>query len=212
MSDRTDAQSGFVDAIASHQGNPNSISPTIHANYAQVMLDNASMRDEVGSFLIEREIEGVSVAASQQPTGLGIANAINVEFGPAIVGTAVSLDVNGQLTFHTAGLYRIKVVFQFGRTGSSGTSEILFRFLINGVQLGRSVGAKLGNADALNYIDIDNWFNVPAGTTLDTQIMRDNSGHNSGGLFQTVPTDEGVNTWNEVPCSVIRVERWAPTP
>ena len=62
---------------------------------------------------IERLIEGVSLAADQQPIGLGIANAINVEFGAA-VGTGsdpVQLDINGQLTFNTAGLYRIKVVF-----------------------------------------------------------------------------------------------------
>lgn len=163
----------------------------------------------VGSMLIDRLIEGISLSASQEPTGKGIANAKNLEFGAAVVGTDVSLSVGGQLTFHTAGLYRIKVVFQFGRTGQSGTSEILFRFLINGVQLGRSVGAKLGNADALEYIDIDNWFNVPAGTTLDTQVMRDISGDDSGGCFTTSPTDEGAGTWNDVPCAVMRVERWS---
>jgi hypothetical protein len=122
------------------------------------------------------------------------------------------MDVNGMLTFNTGGLYRIKVVFQFGRTGASGTSEVLFRFLINGVQLGRTVGVKLGNSDDLRYIDIDNWFNVPQGTTLNTQVMRDNSGNNSGGLFQTIPTNEGAGTWSNVPCAVMRVERLIPTP
>lgn len=160
--------------------------------------------------IIERNIEGVSLAVSQEPTGTGIANALNVEFGAAI-GTGsdpVQLDVNGLVTFNTEGLYRVKIVFQFGRTGQSGNSEILFRFLIDGVQLGRSVGAKLGNADDLQYIDIDNWFNVPQGTTLVTQIMRDDSGDDSGGLFRTLPTDEGAGTWNDVPCAVIRIERW----
>ena len=122
------------------------------------------------------------------------------------------MDVNGLVTFHTGGLYRVKVVFQFGRTGGSQTAEVLFRFLINGVQLGRSVGVKLGNADDLRYIDIDNWFNVPTGSTLETQVMRDNAGNNSGGLFQTIPTNEGAGTWSNVPCAVMRVERLIPTP
>ena len=157
---------------------------------------------------VDRLIEGVSLA--ENPTGLGIANAINVEYGAAI-GTGsdpVQLSVNGRLTFNQAGLYRVKAVFQFGRSGGTGTSEVLFRFLISGSQSGRTAGAKLANAASVRYIDIDHWFNVPAGATLDTQIMRNNVGHNSGGLFKIAPSDEGVGTWNDVPCAVIAVERF----
>lgn len=211
MTDRTDVQTNVIDALAAKAGQVDSISPiNLASDQFQYLADRVTMADEVGSFLIERLIEGVSLAASQQPAGLGVANAKNVEFGAAVVGTDVSLSVGGQLTFHTGGLYRVKVVFQFGRTGQSGTSEILFRFLVAGVQIGRSVGAKLGNSDDLQYIDIDNWFNVPAGTTLDTQIMRDLSGNDSGGCFQTLPTIEGGNEWSPVPSAIIRVERWAP--
>ncbi len=167
--------------------------------------------DPETDIVIERVLEAISLATSQDPTGLGIANAINVEFGAAqFTGSdPVMIDVNGRITFNVAGLYRVKSVFQFGRTGASGTSEVLFRLLVGGVQLGRSVGVKLGNSDDLRYIDIDNWFNVPAGTTMDTQIMRDLSGNNSGGIVQTTPTDEGGGTWEVVPCTIIRVERWA---
>ena len=156
-------------------------------------------------------LEAVSLATSQEPTGLGIANAIKLEFGAAQFtgGDPVMIDVNGQVTFNDTGLYRVKSIFQFGRTGASGTSEVLFRLLVDGVQLGRSVGVKLGNSDDLDYIDIDNWFNVPAGTTLDTEIMRDNVGNDSGGVFKTTPTDEGAGTWNDVPCTVLRIERWS---
>lgn len=165
--------------------------------------------DPATGMLIERLIDGTSLAVDQQPSTTGIANAINIEFGAAIgtVSDPVQLDVNGRATFNVGGLYRIKVVFQFGRTGAAGVSELLFRFLVNDAQLGRTVGVKLGNSDALRYIDIDNWFNVPEGTTLDTQIMRDSAGNDSGGLFKTIPTDEGVNTWNDVPCAVLRIER-----
>ena len=155
-------------------------------------------------------ITGTSLAASQEPTGTGIANAIDVEFGAA-QGTGsdpVQLDANGLVTFNDAGLYSINVIFQFGRTGSNGTSELLFRFLLDGVQLGRSIGAKLGNPDTLDYIEIDAWINFAEGQTLSTQIMRDDSGSDSGGLFQTVPTDEGAGTWNNIPSAVINIERW----
>ena len=160
---------------------------------------------------IERVLEAVSLATSQEPTGLGIANAIKLEFGAAQFtgGDPVMIDVNGQVTFNDAGLYRVKSIFQFGRTGASGTSEVLFRLLVNGAQIGRSVGVKLGNSDDLDYIDIDNWFNVPAGTTLETEIMRDNVGNDSGGVFKTTPTDEGAGTWGDVPCTVLRIERWS---
>jgi len=160
--------------------------------------------------VVDRVLEAISLATDQGPTGLGIANSIQIEFGAAqFTGSdPVSMDVNGTVTFNEAGMYRVKSVFQFGRTGQSGTSELLFRLLVDGVQLGRSVGVKLGNSDVLQYIDIDNWFNVPAGTTLETEVMRDNSGHNSGGIFQTVPTNEGAGTWGDVPCTILRIERW----
>lgn len=176
----------------------------------QIEFVYSATSTRANNIAIERLIEGTSTALSQEPAGLGISNAINVEFGAAQLTPVdpVQLDVNGRITFNKAGLYRVKVVFQFGRTGSSQTAELLFRFLVNGVQLGRTVGAKLNNANDLKYIDIDNWFNVPQGATLDTQIMRDLSGNDSGGLFQTAPTDEGAGTWNVVPCAVIRVERF----
>lgn len=159
--------------------------------------------------LIDRVLEGVSLAATQNPSGLGIANLLDIEFGAAQNGPTdpVELSVAGVVTFNVAGLYRIKSVFQFGRSGASQVSELLFRFLVNDVQLGRSVAAKLSNSDELIYIDIDNWFNVPQGATLKVQVMRDNSGNNSGGLTQVTPTDEGAGTWNVVPSAVIRVER-----
>lgn len=164
----------------------------------------------ISGMRVERLIEGISLATDQQPAGTGIANALDVEFGTAIgdINDPVMLDANGVVTFNDTGLYRIKVVLQFGRTGGAGTSELYFRFLVGGIQLGRTVSAKLQNANTLSYIDIDNWFNVPEGTTLQVQVMRDDGGNNSGGLFQITPTDEGAGTWNVVPSAVMRVERF----
>jgi hypothetical protein len=184
------------------------VDPTATVN---ATISGVSNFNSTTDIIIDRVLEAVSLALVQEPSGLGIANAIQIEFGAAqfTVNEPVMIDVNGTVTFNDAGLYRIKSVFQFGRSGASGTSELLFRLVINGVQSGRSVGVKLGNSDVLQYIDIDNWFNVPAGTVMDTEIMRDNSGNNSGGIFRTDPTDEGAGTWEPVPCTMLRIERWA---
>ena len=159
--------------------------------------------------VVERTLEAVSLAADQQPTLRGKDNALPLEFGAAqgSVSDPVMIDVNGLTTFNQLGLNRISAILQFGRTGSSGTSVLFFRFLVNGLQLGRSVAEKLSNADDLAYIEITNWFNIPPGVTLQVEVMRDLSGSNFGGVFETIPTDEGAGTWNPSPCAVLRIER-----
>ncbi len=185
---------------------------TTFREFAQGNLgfSRASGSEAIANMQIERVLEAESLEVSQEPTGLGIANLIQVTYGVAQFGSGdpVQIDAAGLVTFNEGGLYRVKNVFQFARTGASGTSELLFRLLVDGVQIGRSIGIKLGNSDDLNYVDIDNWFNVPAGTELKVQLMRDNVGNNSGGLFKTAPTNEGAGTWSDVPCALLRVERF----
>lgn len=161
------------------------------------------------SISIERLFDGVSSAASQEPTTTGQANSIQIEFGPAF-GTAsdpVSMDALGTITANQAGTYRAKVALQFGRSGSAGTSLLLFRVRVNDTQAGRSISSKLGNANDEQYFENDTWLTVPAGTTLKFDLMRDASGNDSGGLFAIVPTVE-AGAWNDAPCSAIRIERW----
>ena len=158
--------------------------------------------------LVERLIDGSSTAISQEPNGKGFASAIDVNFGPAITTAAVDLSAAGVLTFKESGMYSLKVSGQIGRTGQSSVSEVFLRFLVNGVQAGRSVGFKLNNSNVLQYFDIDTTVNIPAGATVAVQFMRDVSGHNSGGLFSVSPTSEGVGTWNDSPSADIRVDRF----
>lgn len=165
--------------------------------------------DPTSGIRIQRVFDGVSLASSQQPTGLGVANAIKVEFGAAqnTVSDPAMIDSAGKVTINEAGTYRIKLALQFGRTGASGTSILFFRALINGIQIGRTLATKLSNASDTTYLENDNWINFPAGTTVEVEIMRDSAGSNFGGLFQTVPSVE-AGAWNDAPCAVIRVERW----
>lgn len=158
---------------------------------------------------IERLFDGLSTVASQEPAGVGVANAIQIEFGPAI-GTAldpVSMGADGTVVINQAGTYRIKVALQFGRIGSAGVSLLLFRVRVNGVQAGRSIASRISNANEEQYFENDTWLTVPSGVELKFDLMRDSSGNDSGGLFSVIPSPE-AGVWNDAPTAAIRVERW----
>lgn len=165
--------------------------------------------DPTTGIVIQRIFDATSLAPNQQPTGVGVTNAIKVEFGAAqnTLSDPAMIDSAGKVTINQAGTYRIKLALQFGRTGASGTSTVLFRALINGLQIGRTLATKLSNSNDTVYLENDNWINFPAGSTIEVEIMRDASGSNFGGLFETVPTLE-AGSWAVAPCAVIRVERW----
>lgn len=155
---------------------------------------------------IERVLDAYSTLATQNPTGLGEANATQITFGAAAnTGSdPVNLLSDGTLEVNESGLYRIKTSLQFGRTGASGTAGLLFRVLLNGTQAGRSVYYKLANADSTQYFENDSWVNLTAGTEVTFEVMREDSGNNSGGLVGFTPT----GSWNTSSSASLRVERW----
>ena len=165
--------------------------------------------DPTTGISVERLLDATATDATQFPVGKGISNALQINFGAASGGALepYTLGADGSLTINEGGLYRIKVALQFGRSGSSGTSELLFRVLTNGVQAGRSVAAKISNANDEQYVENDNWVNIPAGLVITFEVMRDDAGNNSGGLIAYEPTDEGVGTWNNAPSAALRLER-----
>ena len=163
---------------------------------------------------MERILDGISVSLTQNPTGRGIASAVQVEFGPAqnTGSDPVQLLSDGTLQINEAGTYRFKISLQFGRTGSSQTAILLFRVTDGaGNQLGRSVAALIDDVETDRYLENDTWLTVTGPTDLKFEIMRDNNGNDSGGLIATVPDPEGAGTWNDAPTAAIRVERWIIT-
>lgn len=173
-------------------------------------LSTASSFNPTTDMQVERLFDGLSVAAEQNPTGTGFANAAQIEFGPAQGGVseAFTLGSDGTMTINETGTYRIKVALQFGRIGAAGTSVLFFRVVVNGVQAGRSVGTKLLNSNTLFYFENDNWVNISAGTVIHFEVMRDSSGNDSGGLVAQDPVDEGAGTWIGAPTAALRLERW----
>ena len=148
----------------------------------------------------ERLITATSTAASQQPTVVD--TPIQVEFGALQTTTDIDVSATGDITFKTAGKYIISTFFQYGRTGATGTSLLLNRYLVNGVQAGSSLAAKVDNAEVLVPWSSSIQFTAAANDVLSIQIMRDSTGDNSGGLFAVNPTVAG---WADAPCASIQI-------
>ena len=154
---------------------------------------------------VERLLDAVSLAASQEPSATD--SPIKIEFGAAqyTASDPVMIDAAGKLTINEAGTYRIKISLAYGRTGGAGVSELYFRALIDGTQAGQSVHAKIGNSDVYIPYSDEAWLTLPAGLEIEYEMLRDSSGNNSGGVFAGNPNLAG---WNDNPSAALRVERW----
>jgi hypothetical protein len=140
-----------------------------------------------------------SVATSQQPVTTD--TPLQVEFGPLQTTTDIDISAAGAITFKTAGKYIISPFFQYGRTGATGASILVNRYLRNGVQEGASLSAKLDSADTLVPWSSSIQFTAVANDVLTIEILRDSAGNDSGGLFALTPTIG----WNTAPCAAIQI-------
>lgn len=153
-----------------------------------------SFSDWVKSGISEhRSILSTASTATQEPAGLGLINAIIVNFGTTeIVTDEVTYNIDGTLTFHEAGQYILKYTAHYGRSGSVGTSILAFRMLKNDNQIGNILVAKIDSADSLSPWEGDTILDVASNDVFKAQLIRDSAGNNSGGLFST-STDLGAS-------------------
>lgn len=151
-----------------------------------------------------REVEVLrahSLAASQLPTVLGAA--LQVEFGALQAGAYLSLAANGAVTCNISGTYAFRIKLQKGRSGASGTSILLSRILVNGIQVGVSAAAKMTSADPIYIVESKVTLTLTAGDVLTLQIIRDSSGVNFGGLYAVTSADG----WNIAPSALLVASR-----
>ena len=146
---------------------------------------------------------GFSSAATQNPTALD--TPLQVEFGAGGAFPDATLASNGLLTFNVAGDFIVTLFLRFGRTSGTGSAILLNRFLLNGVQGLNSNALKLGDADTVIPFSTSINLTVTAGTTFQSQIMRDSAGVNNGGLTRILPT---VASWNLSPTATIVVSKY----
>jgi hypothetical protein len=148
-------------------------------------------------------LSGFSTAAAQNPAVLD--TPLQVEFGAGVATAAATLAPTGLLTFNIAGDYIITLFLRFGRTAGPGTSILLNRFLINGVQGLNSNAVKLPDQDSVIPFSTSLNLAATAGMTFALQIMRDSAGINNGGLSRVLPTVAG---WNLCPSATIVVSKF----
>lgn len=141
-----------------------------------------------------------STAATQEPSVVD--TPLQIEFGAAQVTTDIDISAAGAITFKTAGKYIISPFFQYGRTGATGTSFLMNRYLRNGTQEGGSLAAKIDNANTLVPWSSSIQFTAAVNDVLTIEIVRDSGGDNSGGLFSLSPT---TLAWNDAPCAAIQI-------
>lgn len=158
-----------------------------------------------------REVEVLRVASTAIQAPSAVDTPLQLTFGAA-QGSAsdpVMLSAAGLVTFNQAGAYALRLKLQCGRTGSSGTSILLSRLLLNGTQLGSAAAVKMTQTDATTPTESRVALNATAGQTFAAQIMRDSAGSNFGGVY---PHTAAVTAWGTAPSALLVISRLEPVP
>lgn len=158
-----------------------------------------------------KEVEVLRAASTATQAPSAVDTAFQLTFGAA-QGSAsdpVMINAAGLVTFNTAGNYAVRVKLQNGRTGATGTSILLSRLLLNGVQVGSAAAVKMTQTDATTPTESRIVLNPTAGQTLAVQIMRDSAGSNFGGVYPQVAV---VTAWGTAPSALLVISRLEPVP
>lgn len=128
-------------------------------------------------------------------TPIGTDNPLQLEFGPPQNGPTdpVQSDALGNFTVNETGHYHLRLSAQYGRTGSGGTAWLYLRVLVNGVQAGVSVLAKVEAADSDFPYQAELTADLPAGAVFTVELWRGSEGTNAGGVFSITPAFAGAN-------------------
>lgn len=155
----------------------------------------------------EVELLRAASTATQAPTAVD--TPLQLTFGAAQKSGSdpVMINAAGLVTFNAAGNYAVRIKLQNGRTGASGTSILLSRLLINGVQAGSAAAVKMTQTDATTPTESRVVINATAGQTFVAQIMRDSAGSNFGGVYPQAAT---VSAWGTAPSALLVISRLEP--
>lgn len=149
------------------------------------------------------ELYGISIASNQAPTATN--TPLQIEFGAAQATSNVQLASNGVITFLVAGQYILRYVFRIGRTTGTGTAVLFTRVLKNGTQFRNSNSFTLTDTNTVITFSQDIIIDAAVNDNYKFEIVRDSSGINNGGLYQTVPT---VSGWNVAPTATVAISKF----
>lgn len=156
-----------------------------------------------------KEVELLRAASTVVQAPSSVDTALQLTFGAAQNSATDPVMINsaGLVTFNTAGNYAVRIKLQNGRTGSTGTSILLSRLLLNGSQIGSAAAVKITETDSTTPTESRVVINVTTGQTFVVQIMRDSAGSNFGGVYPQVAT---VTAWGTAPSALLVISRLEP--
>lgn len=155
-------------------------------------------KGKVGGSLI---LTGVDYTNQYPPT---TDTALQVTYGGLQSTTEFDLSAAGALTCNTAGWYKFLWNLRFGRTAGTGTAQLLWRVLVNGVQIGSTAAVSVTNSDDMIPFTITASLPLAVADVVTSEVVRDSSGNDDGGLRTTTPT---LGTWEKSASAVIRVDK-----
>ena len=129
-----------------------------------------------------------------------------VEFGAAQPGAVVSLDVAGAVTFHEADEFTVRILLIFGRVGGGGGNSLLFgRVLLNGTQIGASLGTIVDDTQDVQSEIFADSVSAEINDILTVEVYSDEAGtfNGTGGLLHL---DSSLG-WNPSPSAEIHIVR-----
>ena len=156
--------------------------------------------------------------STQDPTGGGDAGKIIVNYGTG------GSTINGEFTVNPDGTcitnppsngeqYQFRIVFRIGRTGASGNSVPIIRFMYsadgiaaNAVQVGSSASVLIDDDDTVWREVFDINFAPEVGSVFFVEFARDEAGSNSGSIMAPQPTGT-LSSWNSVPTSRMLIRK-----
>ena len=145
-------------------------------------------------------LEGSSFV-DQLPAGQN--TPLQIEFGANQQTPEVNLLPTGEVNFLVDGTYFFEAFGNVERNGNSGgVAMVMYRILLNGVQLGITRGVDINSVGIMIPLSVSEPINVAAGDVLTFEILRDANGVNQGGLY-THQVAGGV--WTTVPSASISV-------
>tara|TARA_R110000803_G_C11989465_1_gene321782 strand:+ start:5902 stop:6534 length:633 start_codon:yes stop_codon:yes gene_type:complete len=157
----------------------------------------------------EETIGTFTTIADQIPTGTGDAGKITVNFGVggSTTGSEFTMAPTGEISVNAQSLglqYRFVVGMRMGRTGASGISLLLIRFMYapdgikaNAFQVSGSFSVQVDNPNTTWREVFDINFAPAVGSMSFVEFARDESGNDSGNIQAEQPTGT-LSGWAEV--------------
>jgi hypothetical protein len=177
-----------------------SVSQKLDTAFDALETDVADLKTNKAPLAVE-VLNSYCPAPSQEPTGLGVA--MDILFGQAVNNQYIFLDTDGSMRFKQSGRYHFLPKLAIGRLGSVGTSFLFVRMTINGVQEGVSCSFKLSSEDTVLPWNCPYEIDLSVDDVVQFQLIRDSTGHNSGGLYNY----QSADGWNGSSCAAIVVTK-----